>query len=103
MAKNQLPSQVAEWITVPGIAKNPGLSTALHTLEWSHKGHHEKSYQEIDRLSPSKRLIREQTENKRTGSQHMKSGHYLHHGMPTLGPVVVPQQVVDPGHLLPPP
>ena len=62
--------------------KNPwGASTALHPLELSHKGHHEKSY---GSLRPSKRLIRERTETKRTGSQRMKSGRYLHHGPITV-------------------
>ena len=32
-----------------GYGKNPGVpSTALHTLESSHKGHHEKSCQQMD-------------------------------------------------------
>ena len=77
LAKNQLPSQAPEWITVPGIAHldpdEPERMLCLvrqlklylrdteriwegrqrllivNTLESSHKGHHEKSYQQMDR------------------------------------------------------
>ena len=60
LAKNQLPSQALEWITVPGIAPSWPRCTrenvlSSHTLEWrerlslwSHKEHHEKSYQQMD-------------------------------------------------------
>ena len=141
LAKNHLPSQTPQWISVPvrqlklylrdseWIQRGP--TAVVHPLELLHQRHHEKSYQR-----PSKRLTHELS-GSTTKLQYMKSGPCQPHGLTTvrwcnltfcqlhfggclqnsylwdmacitdgvstLGPVVVAQQVVDPGHLLPPP
>ena len=100
----------------------------------SHKEHHEKSYQQMDRwgLYMSRQRPRGQSHSAWSQgsaswayncqmalpdilpaaywrSSRVFQNSYLHDmasiadGMSTLGPVVVAQQVVDPGHLLPPP
>ena len=75
LAKNQLPSQAPEWITVPGIAhlnqseaermlcpvrqlklyirdseriRGGRASTDVCSLEWQHQGYHEKSHKPMD-------------------------------------------------------
>ena len=61
LAKNQLPNQAPEWITVPGIAhlnpteaeglrKNPGGPSAdVCALESQHQRSHEESHKPMDR------------------------------------------------------
>ena len=54
LAKNQLPTQAPEWITVPGIAHlNPTeperLSAHVHTLEPQHQRYHEEPHKPMDR------------------------------------------------------
>ena len=168
LAKNQLPSQVPKWISVPGIPHmNPskaermrclvrqlklyirdseslggggggGGSTDVCSLESQHQGYHEKSHKPMDcgdcqgslhwswsRVWPSyctwgQALSASWAYNcqvtlpdilsvafwRSSGvfqNLYIRDMACIADGMSTLGPVVLAQQGVDPGHLHPPP
>ena len=125
LAKNQLPTQAPEWITVPGIAHlNPTelermlcpvrqLKLYIRDSESIRGGrqrmfiHWNRSIRDIMRSHISRWIV--ETVEAFWRSSGVFQNSYLcdmaciAEGMSTLGPVVVAQHVVDPGHLHPPP